>query len=78
MPAGPVRPNWPAQASTRDQNPSPHTSGLQSARTWLTGPGGLYGGGPAPSEHAAREPCHGPSVVAEPGNVRGLAALRIR
>src|SRR2546421_518099 len=35
MPAGP---NWPAQASTRDQNPSSYTSGLQSAEIWLAAP----------------------------------------
>jgi len=35
-------------------------------------PGGLYGGGPAPSEHAAGEPYHDPPAVAEPGRVRGI------
>lgn len=35
MAAGPVRPSWPAQASTRDQNPSSYTSGLQSAEICL-------------------------------------------
>ena len=38
MPAGPVRPNWSAQAPAWDQNPSSYTSGVHSAGIWLAAP----------------------------------------
>src|SRR4029077_6474758 len=54
------------------REPSSYTSGLKSAVIWLAAPGGLYGDGPAPGEHAAGQPYHDPCAVAEPGHAPGI------
>jgi hypothetical protein len=54
--------------------PEPFVVHLRVAigRDLASRPGGLNGGGPALSEPAAGEPCHGPAAVAKLGSVRGI------
>ena len=65
-PAGPVRPNWPAQAPTPDQNPSSYTSGLQSAGIWLAAPSRT---GLVHERDRGRQCSHCPGLRWHPGRI---------